>query len=612
MAGIQVNHCKNPKCANFGVPPKPVVTRGKGGVPDGMEGPGDYTVVATGKDLPALRCRLCSEVTPMQSNLALAEELLRISSYLEPVLPRCPNLQCDLSRSPAVASNVTRTGTSPHGVPRFRCIGCRKTFTFGGSATKRQRRSDLNTDILVHLMNAMPLRRIIKVLEISPSQLYDRIDFFYEQAQRFAGERERTLMELDRLETRYLSVDRQKLTVNWHSRRERKNTVLLSIGTADQTTGYIFALNVNFDPSLDPETVEADMLKVGDDSLPRAFRRYARVWTEADWQVAAVNATSRTKSSASQLESAVAVTYATALARSDIEDGDIPTNASRTPAKGMLLHEQVVMYAHIQLVSRLLSKARKLRFFTDQESGIRAAILTAVPNRVVDRTADAFYVRVQKEMTIDKKRSLVGATRRRLKTVSESRGITLQEAELLLAQEELGRMVSIGKWGDRWFRHPVSDMREPEKLVCWLTDIDPVETDPEKRADQLRRQARLHLKATLTGIDRFFMQVRRSLTLAERAVSSSNSDGRRWFGKSAYNPDVLVKVLAIFRVYFNYCEVGEDGKTPAMRLGLADSPVTPDELIRFEPKAPDRRRAVPKKTNPLAQKREGVVSADLS
>jgi hypothetical protein len=103
--------------------------------------------------------------------------------------------------------------------------------------------------------------------------------------------------------------------------------------------------------------------------------------------------------------------------------------------------------------------------------------------------------------------------------------------------------------------------------------------------------ALLHLKATLTAVDRFFMQVRRSLTIAERAVASSNTDRRLWHGKSAYNPEVLVKVLSIYRTYFNYCEVGQDRKTPAMRLGLARGPVAPEDVVYFTPEPIARRRA---------------------
>lgn len=591
-AGIQVNHCKNPKCANFGVPPKAVAGRGSAATPAAAVGPGDYTVVASGKDLPALKCRLCGEITPMQSNLAIAEELMRISAYLEPVLPRCPNEACALSTASPAPGNVTRFGTNAHGTQRYRCVGCRKAFAFGGRSTKRQRRTHQNRDILQHLMNAMPLRRIIKVLDISPSQLYDRIDFLHDQAELFAGARERVLLDRDDLGTRYLSVDRQKLVVNWHSRDVRKNTTLLSIATADQATGYVFGVNVNFDPALDAEVIEKDMVRYGDPGVPRAFRRYARVWLPADWNAAADRAKPKPEEKTrKKLEAAIEETYAAAQDRPDIEDGEGPGNSTRAPVKGMLLHEQVVMYAHIQLVSRLLSRAKKIRFFTDQESGIRAAILTAVPDRVKARTADAFYVRVLKEMTVDQKRGRVGASKRRLKAMATLHGVTSEAAELLLAKEEMDKAVAIGKWGDRWFKHPISDMREPEKSVCWLTDIDPVESDPDKRRHQVSHQALLHLKATLTAVDRFFMQVRRGLTIAERAVASSNTDRRLWHGKSAYNPEVLVKVLRIFRTYFNYCEVGQDGKTPAMRLGLARGPVAPEDIIYFSPVPPARRRA---------------------
>lgn len=592
-AGIQVNCCKNPKCGNFGVPPK-TSAPSRGGLRTPRTTPyepGDYRVVATGKDLPALHCQLCGDTFPMQSNVAIAEELLRISAYLEPVVPRCPNETCALASLPSAPENFTLFGTNAHGTPRYRCVGCRKAFAFGGRSTRRQRRPHQNRDIFLHLMNAMPLRRIIKVLDMSPSQLYDRIDFLHDQCLLFAGARERTLLERDDLGTRYVSVDRQKLVVNWHSKKVRKNTLLASIATADQATGYVFGVNVNFDPTLDADEVEKDMLRFGDQRLPKAFRRYARVWLPADWDAAAATA-APAAAARKQLDDRIEDAYTAALGRGDIEDGEGPASSSRAPVKGMLLHEQSVMYAHIRLVAALLGRAQKIRFFTDQESGIRAAILTAVPARVTSRTADAFYVKVLKEMSVDKKRSLVGATKRRLAEIAAAHNVSLEAAELLAAQEELAKMVPIGKWGDRWFKHPISDMREPEKSVCWLTDIDAVETDPVKRKHQVSHHALLHLKATVTAVDRFFMQVRRGITLAERAVASSNTDRRLWFGKSAYNPEVLVKVLGVFRTYFNYCEVGKDGKTPAMRLGLARGPIAPEDIIYFIPEPPIRRRAL--------------------
>lgn len=40
-------------------------------------------------------------------------------------------------------------------------------------------------------------------------------------------------------------------------------------------------------------------------------------------------------------------------------------------------------------------------------------------------------------------------------------------------------------------------------------------------------------------------------------------------------------MLEIFRTYFNYCEVGEDGMTPAMRMGLARGPVASEDILYF-------------------------------
>lgn len=603
VAGIQVNHCKNPKCGNFGVPPKPESRRGSAATRAADVGPGDYTVVAAGKGLPQLKCRLCGETFPMQSNLAIVEELMRISEYLEPVLPGCTNSACGLSSAPPDAKNCTRFGVNAHGTPRYKCVECGKTFSFGGRTTKRQRHTHRNRDIFQHLMNTMPLRRIIKVLEISPALLYDRIDFLHAQCQMFAGERERTLMERTNLGKRYISVDRQKLVVNWANKKTRKNTILLSIASADQATGYVFAANINFDGALDSAEIEKDMTRFADDKLSKPFRRYARVWLPADWDAAAARreggrSKAATVTKENRLAAAIEGTYEAALEREDMEDGDGPSPHAKTPVKGMLLHEQTVMNAHIQFMSRLLNRAPKLRFFVDQESGLRAAIMAAVPQRILNRTADAFYVKVVKEFTVGEKHAMVRRANERFKAFADAAGVDEEEAQVLIAREELSSMTAYGKWEDRWFNHPVADMREPEKKICWLTDVEAEEVDADKRDAQLNHHARLHLKATLTAVDRFFMQVRRGITMAERGVISASADRRLWFGKNAYNPDVLVKLLGIFRTYFNYCEVGENGQTPAMRLGLARGPVAPEDIIYFTPQPPARHRAAPAVSTP--------------
>ena len=85
------------------------------------------------------------------------------------------------------------------------------------------------------------------------------------------------------------------------------------------------------------------------------------------------------------------------------------------------------------------------------------------------------------------------------------------------------------------------------------------------------------------------MQIRRSISLLARPFQTSSAERRVWHGYSpynpevAYNPEVVVKLLQIYRVYYNYLQAGEDGKTPSMRAGHSDGPVELDELLAFVP-----------------------------
>ena len=46
-------------------------------------------------------------------------------------------------------------------------------------------------------------------------------------------------------------------------------------------------------------------------------------------------------------------------------------------------------------------------------------------------------------------------------------------------------------------------------------------------------------------------------------------------------PEVIVKLLGIFRVFYNYCRARKGATKPAMRLGLAHGKVTVEDIIYF-------------------------------
>lgn len=76
-------------------------------------------------------------------------------------------------------------------------------------------------------------------------------------------------------------------------------------------------------------------------------------------------------------------------------------------------------------------------------------------------------------------------------------------------------------WEDHWIGHPLPRMNEPEKMAIYITER-PVELPPDKLAN-------LFLGASLGGIDRFFMQVRRKLSLMERPIGTSSNMRRIWY-----------------------------------------------------------------------------------
>ena len=133
-------------------------------------------------------------------------------------------------------------------------------------------------------------------------------------------------------------------------------------------------------------------------------------------------------------------------------------------------------------------------------------------------------------------------------------------------------MTPHGKWKDLWFEHPFPSMGEPEKAVVHLTDFNDYGEN---------HQAWLYNKASLKGVDSFFNQVRRRLSLLERPIRSKSNKGSIWNGYSPYDPTNVARVLDIMRTVHNYILTGKDGKTPAERLGLAKVQIDYEDIIYF-------------------------------
>ena len=118
--------------------------------------------------------------------------------------------------------------------------------------------------------------------------------------------------------------------------------------------------------------------------------------------------------------------------------------------------------------------------------------------------------------------------------------------------------------------YPFIKKSEPGKRVRLLTDDG---TRPALEIADLFHDVSLH------QVDRFFMQVRRSIAGLERAPSYPRRASRKWYLYGFYSPEMVEKTLTIYQTYFNFIAKGKDGKTPAMRIGLVKGPVRFEDIL---------------------------------
>ena len=571
--GLQVNFCKNPVCPNFGNPASTEKqSRGR------YTKPREDTYIVTGTEHKfGLLCGRCGDNPPFKSNLAIREEMERMSDYLTPAKePSCPKESCDNYLVDITTPKAYYSfGKTKFGSQRYRCRLCNTTFAVSSRPTLRQRLPDANETVFRLLVNKMPLKRICETANINMVTLYRKIDFIHKQCLSFAASHERRLPEMN-IPRLYLAVDRQNYIINWSNAGDKRNILLNALGTADNATSYVFGIHVNYDAVIDAKSVERDADRIGDNSLRPPFRRYARVWLAKDYLTSIGTNQARRAKKKSRLRDSIEDGYTEAVAREDVENPDFQTADTSLPFNGMLVHSDYTLYGHFFFLRSLLANVGKIRFFLDQESGIRAACLSAFWREVLEKRCDAFYVRVNKDLTINQKRTLKAKGNKELADFRAANPayeqMTNHELRLIVIKERLRELVDMGKWHDRWLFYPFPDMSEPEKAICWLTDL-------HDRAYDDDHLARLYSKATLHGIDRFFMQARRRLSLLERPIATPSSEGRKWHGYSPYNPAMVGKLLDIFRVFYNYVEAGDDKKTPAVRIGLVEKPASLNEIL---------------------------------
>lgn len=593
--GLQVNCCKFTRCENFGITPEDGTQRALSGKNLNAESSPRqatkhhplYGTTGTGKNEAALVCKACKEkfesgeviqaTYMLKSNRAVIEEYERLSRYLEIEKPKCTNQECPTYRVEFFEPSIKKRGYTGAGTPRYECKHCGKTLSVG-KQSRKQKRPEINIRLFDLILMHAPFKKIIRHLNISPQTLYDKIDFIHNQCLKFVADRERKLLngklKLDRL---YLSTDRQVQTTNWTKREDKRNTELYGISTACLTSGYVFAFNFNFEERLNQNDVEELADKYGDNEKPKHHRYTARVWLEGEFALASKHTSKANDKPPFTLQEEVEQKIQQEISSSNATSSENIDGDVKLPSKGVLVHNEYTMMGHFLLLKHLTQNVGKTRFYMDQDTGMKTAYLSIFKENILNGTSDGFLVRASKNLSVDDKRKALAATNRLIKEITgkprqDLTGKEFRDVVNKLITERLDNLYIIKNSPEQWLEYPIATMPESAKLVAAVTDVSRYDKD---------HQANLYRKASLHAVDRFFMNSRRGVSLLERPFTSATNKSRTWHGYSAYNPAMLTKMADIYRVYYNYVNKNDKGETPAMRIGMAQGPVTLEKIIYF-------------------------------
>lgn len=547
VGDLQLNVCANHLCTNFGVSPKDVVPKGRqpASARDGYRLNARKSGVQT---IGSLMCTVCSEQCRLISNVGVVEELDRFLTQLTPrSTASCPAKSCKnygIYVDDAMGSYV-RYGQTPMGAQRYQCLHCQKTFSVSPQIGRQLRQPEKTELVFSLLMNKSPMRRICEVADINAVTLYQRIDLIHKKCLRVTQKYEKPLLEGKVYERMHIAVDRQDHSFNWGTQFDRRLVVLRAIASADAKSGYILAQHLNFQPNLDPQEVELEARERGDDERSHPFRKFARFWLKADYQAL----------------------------KDDAETFDeVLASGTKLPSRGIQIFEIYALFGHFFFLAKLLRGVDRIQFSLDRENSIQRACFLAFREWLETNRLDVFMVRINKEMTNDRKIIAMAHAEKRIAQYRQQFP-ALNEIQVLielLKARHLQAAQSIPVLKNRWVDHPMPNMNEPQKsMLCVSARPD---TDPTHLAWG-------YMRTSLNSIDRFFMQARRRISTLERPISSASSTNRRWHGYQAYNPEVGMKLLEIFRVVYNYHLVGKGKQTPAQRMGLSDHALTLQEIL---------------------------------
>lgn len=553
---VTVNFCRNPQCAQFGVPPDQFDGRGRAA---------DTTTnflrgqVSGSGDEKTFICEACDTSAVVKNNGAIVEEYRRLRALqMEPTAGQCcANSSCqNHGRSyKNYPDRYLRAGKTGAGNQRIACRECRSTFTIGHPA-RNQKTSHLNGQVLRLLVNGTPFAKISEITGLSERDVYAKIDFIYQCVRRFTARREGDLRHADwDAYGRRFATDSQTLMLNWPNRKTRASVAVQHLCTAHANSGYIVLAHLQLDPSIKMLDIEAEMKACDDLKFDRCFRYHGRLWVASEFK--------------DYLDRLTAGTVIHPEAAPEVDLG------LQLPHTGALVRQDIQQYAHALMIRRMVSASRDLRFYfvQDADAGLSKAFTAVFAKAVSDGRVDIATISFDKYLTNDVREKMAFDGRKLLRS---ELGLTDEEIGLMPTRnynEEIDKLIEgrlIGAKIGGPFDWPFHTKSEPSRRIHLITDRPSMPND---------RRARLMRLGTLRSVDAYFHKVRSNVRAAFRPSSTPSGNGRTWDRYYLYKPEMLVKIMEIYRFCHNWMGSRKTQETPAMKLGLSKGKIYERDLF---------------------------------
>lgn len=404
------------------------------------------------------------------------------------------------------------------------------------------------------------------------------------------------------------------LTVNWETKTDRKLTILNCSVSADIDSGYIFRVDFDFDPSVDPARFFRENYL--DDNLnPKNLRReyirpsgkvfrlpllatqrpsgrfdeeqfFGAVASKFDLfrrKIEALTEEGTDLRSEAQNE----VIEAAWLAKSAKSIGQdyfglpVDKRDHRAAFGGMMVRDVYAKAASLNKLRETLPFGR-ITLVGEQEGTLSRVVSHIFRDEILEDRFEWHVIGFHKEATKEDRKEAVSFFKSNLEVFKTTYPFPDAKPYQVLTDffaDKMRPAVIIGEDGGNspdygqifrskqyprlWVRSPVHSSGEIYKKVGFMIvskrwrkafkdcQFDVLPTDPEVR----RAMARRGLRATLQPASTFMNALRERVSPARRAGGRGSArSGDSFISGAAYNPRVLMAIINIFRIYYYFFE----------------------------------------------------------